>query len=119
MSEADSRTTRDLAGAGFDHSQLTAVTTPHEQLIVLLLEALQRLADAGEDVACRIAGRACAVQGRSDARGRGRARPGARGMRAEHPIILQNMHLPYIFTPACRPPFAALDRQRCRDDSCD
>jgi hypothetical protein len=40
-------------------------------------------------------------------------------MRAESPTILQNMHLPYIFTPACRPPFAALDRQRCRDDSCD
>ncbi len=70
MSEADSRTTRDIAGAGFDYSRLTPVTTPHEQVIVLLLEALRRLADAGEvDVACRIAGRACAVLRRSDARG--------------------------------------------------
>jgi hypothetical protein len=70
MSEADSRTTRDIAGAGFDYSQLTPVTTLHEQVIVLLLEALQKLADAGEvDAACRIAGRACAVLRRSDAKG--------------------------------------------------
>lgn len=70
MREADRRTTRDIASTGFDYSQLTPVTTPHEQVIVLLLEALQRLADAGEvDTACRIAGRACAVLRRSDAKG--------------------------------------------------
>lgn len=70
MSEVDSRTIRDIAGAGFDYSLLTPVTTPHEQVIVLLLEALQRLADAGEvDAACRVAGRACAVLRRSDAKG--------------------------------------------------
>ncbi|WP_298253072.1 hypothetical protein [Bradyrhizobium sp.] len=70
MREADRRTARDIAGAGFDYSQLTPVTTPHEQVIELLLEALQRLADASEvDTACRIAGRACAVLRRSDAKG--------------------------------------------------
>ena len=70
MREADRRTTRDIAGASFDYSQLTPVTTPHQQVIMLLLEALQRLADASEvDAACRIAGRACAVLRRSDAKG--------------------------------------------------
>ena len=69
MSAADSPTTRGIAGARFDYSQLTPVTTPHEQVIVLLLEALQKLADASEvDTACRIAGRACAVLRRSDAK---------------------------------------------------
>jgi hypothetical protein len=34
----------------------------HEQINLLLLDALQKLADAGEaDAACRIAGKACAV----------------------------------------------------------
>ncbi|MGC2086369.1 MAG: hypothetical protein WA702_23750 [Bradyrhizobium sp.] len=70
MSEADSRRSRETADAGFDYSQLTSVTTPREQIIVLLLETLQKLADAGEvDAACRIAGRACAVLRQSDARG--------------------------------------------------
>ncbi len=70
MSEADSRIARDVASAGFDYSRLTPVTTSGEQVIVLLLETLQRLADAGEvDAACRIAGRACAVLRRSDVKG--------------------------------------------------
>jgi hypothetical protein len=34
----------------------------HEQINLLLLDALQKLADAGEaDAACRIAGKACAI----------------------------------------------------------
>ncbi len=57
----------DLASSGFDYSPLTPVTTPHDQVIELLLEALQKLADAGEvDAACRIAGKASAVLRRSD-----------------------------------------------------
>ena len=44
----------------FDYSVLQSLTTPQEQLIVLLLDAVQKLADAGEvDAACRIAGSAC------------------------------------------------------------
>ena len=66
MSEATDPATR----SGFDYSLLRPVTTPHEQVIALLLEALQKLADAGGvDPACRIAGRACAVLRPSDGRG--------------------------------------------------
>lgn len=62
--------TQYLAPASFDYSRLTSLTAPQEQVIVLLLDALQQLADAGEvDAACRIAGRACAVLRRSDAKG--------------------------------------------------
>jgi hypothetical protein len=61
--------TGDLAAHGFDYSRLMSLTTPQEQVIVLLLEALQRLADAGEvDAACRIAGKACVVMRHSDAK---------------------------------------------------
>jgi len=53
----------------FDYSVLQSLTTPQEQLIVLLLDAVQKLADAGEvDAACRIAGRACVVLRPSDAK---------------------------------------------------
>lgn len=39
---------------------LEPLIKPQEQVIVLLLDALQKLADAGEvDAACRIAGKAC------------------------------------------------------------
>jgi len=59
----------DLSSSGFDYSRLTSITTPNEQVIVLLLDALQKLADAGEvDAACRIAGKACAVLRQSDAK---------------------------------------------------
>jgi hypothetical protein len=70
MNEAENRVTPEIAGAGFDYSKLAPVTTLHEQVVVLLLDSLQRLAKAGEvDAACRIAGRACAVLRRSDAKG--------------------------------------------------
>jgi len=47
----------------------TSLTTPEEQLVGLLLDALQKLADTGEvDVACRIAGQACAALRRRDAK---------------------------------------------------
>jgi hypothetical protein len=61
--------TRDLASPGFNHSTLASLGAPREQVIVMLLDALQKLADAGEvDAACRIAGKACAVLRRSDAK---------------------------------------------------
>lgn len=60
---------QDVAAPGFDYSALTPVTTPQEQVIVLLLDAWQKLADAGEvDAACRVAGKACVVLRRSDAK---------------------------------------------------
>lgn len=61
--------TRDLAAPAFDHSRLAPLITSHEQVVVLLLDALQKLADAGEvDAACRIAGKACAALRKSDAK---------------------------------------------------
>ncbi len=49
------------AGPGLDYSALAPLISPHEQ-ILLLLDALQKLADAGEvDAACRIAGKACVI----------------------------------------------------------
>ena len=60
---------RDLASSGFDYSWLTPVTSPREQIVALLLDSLQKLADAGEvDAACRVAGKACAVLRDDDAR---------------------------------------------------
>ena len=53
---------REPSGPGFDYSALPSLITPQEQAIMLLLEALQKLADAGEvDAACRIAGKACGI----------------------------------------------------------
>jgi hypothetical protein len=49
-------------GLGFDYSALAPLISPQEQINLLLLDALQKLAGAGEaDAACRIAGKACAV----------------------------------------------------------
>lgn len=60
---------REFAASGFDYATLAPLTTPDEQIIVLLLDALQKLADAGEvDAACRIAGKACVALRRSDAK---------------------------------------------------
>jgi hypothetical protein len=54
-----------MAQASIDRSDCATPTPPvtsHEQINLLLLEALQKLADAGEaDAACRIAGKACAI----------------------------------------------------------
>lgn len=53
--------TRELVAAGFDHAPEPSVS-PERQVALLLLDALQKLADAGEvDAACRIAGRACVI----------------------------------------------------------
>ncbi|WP_454621106.1 hypothetical protein [Bradyrhizobium cenepequi] len=50
------------AGPGLDYSALAPLISPHEQINLLLLDALQKLADAGEvDAACRIAGKACVI----------------------------------------------------------
>jgi len=47
----------------------TSPTTPEQQIVVLLLDALQKLADTGQvDAACRIAGQACAALRRHDAK---------------------------------------------------
>lgn len=60
---------RDLSVSGLDHSLRAPSTTVQEQVIVLLLDAVQKLADAGDvDAASRIAGRACVVLRSSDAR---------------------------------------------------
>jgi len=57
---------REIA-SGFDYARLATLTTADEQIIVLLLDALQKLADVGEvDAACRIAGKACVALRRSD-----------------------------------------------------
>jgi hypothetical protein len=53
---------RELAATGFDYSTLDPILSPQEQVIGLLLDGLQKLADTGEtDAACHIAGRACAI----------------------------------------------------------
>jgi len=60
---------RELSASKFDYAELQPLTPPEEQVIVLLLDALRKLADAGQvDAACRIAGKACAVLRRSDAK---------------------------------------------------
>lgn len=49
-------------GSGFDCSARAPVSSRPDQVILLLLDALQKLADAGEvDAACRIAGKACVI----------------------------------------------------------
>jgi hypothetical protein len=54
--------TQASAGSGFDYAALSPITSAHEQINLLLLDALQKLADAGEaDAACRIAGKACMI----------------------------------------------------------
>lgn len=61
--------TRELSAPGFDYSALEPLATPQEQVISLLLDALQKLADADEvDAACRIAGKACVILRPSDAK---------------------------------------------------
>lgn len=52
----------DLAAPGVDHSESGHPSTPQAQVVVLLRDALQKLADTGEvDAACRIAGKACVI----------------------------------------------------------
>jgi hypothetical protein len=47
---------------GPDGATPTSPAPSHERINLLLLDALQKLADAGEaDAACRIAGKACAI----------------------------------------------------------
>lgn len=49
-------------GSDLDDSALASVSSPQAQLLLLLLDSLQKLADAGEvDAACRIAGMACVI----------------------------------------------------------
>lgn len=49
-------------GPGRDYAALIPLIPPHEQINLLLLDALQKLADTGEvDAACRIAGKACVI----------------------------------------------------------
>ncbi len=51
---------RELSSSGFDYAALEPLTTPEEQVVLLLLDALRKLADTGQvDAACRIAGQAC------------------------------------------------------------
>ena len=51
--------TQELSDPGLAQTSRVA---PQEGIIVLLLDALQKLADAGEvDAACRIAGKACVL----------------------------------------------------------
>ncbi len=53
--------TRELSATGPAPAQSPSVA-PEEGAIVLLLDALQKLADIGEvDAACRIAGKACVL----------------------------------------------------------
>ena len=61
--------TQENPSARFDYAALEPLITPHERIIALLLEASQKLADAGEvDAACRIAGKACVALRLSDSR---------------------------------------------------
>ena len=54
--------TQAFLGPGLDYAALTALISPHEQINLLLLDALQKLADNGQvDAACRIAGKACVI----------------------------------------------------------
>lgn len=49
-------------GVGLDYSALAPLISPQDQIHLLLLDALQKLAGAGEvDAACRIAGKACVI----------------------------------------------------------
>jgi len=54
--------TRELVATRFDHAEPEPSVSPERQVALLLLDALQKLADAGEvDAACRIAGRAFVI----------------------------------------------------------
>lgn len=54
--------TREVVATRFDHAARESGGSPERQIALLLLDALQKLADAGEvDAACRIAGRACVI----------------------------------------------------------
>lgn len=54
--------TRELIATRLDHTAPEPSVSPERQVALLLLDALQKLADAGEvDAACRIAGRACVI----------------------------------------------------------
>lgn len=51
-----------LTELGSDHPAQQPVISPQDQIVLLLLDALQKLADTGEvDAACRIAGKACVI----------------------------------------------------------
>lgn len=53
--------TREMSATGLAPMQASRVA-PEDGVIVLLLDALQKLADTGEvDAACRIAGKACVL----------------------------------------------------------
>ncbi|MDH6257614.1 hypothetical protein M2427_001507 [Bradyrhizobium sp. BR13661] len=54
--------TRELDDLRFDSAAQPPAVSPQGQVVLLLLNALQKLADAGEvDASCRIAGRACVI----------------------------------------------------------
>jgi hypothetical protein len=58
---------QDFAAPRFVSSTPPSLATPQEQVVVLLLDALQKLADAGKpDAACRIAGKACVILRQAD-----------------------------------------------------
>lgn len=58
--------TRERVAARFDHAAIEPGVSPEHQVVLLLLDALQKLADTGEvDAACRIAGKACVILRRS------------------------------------------------------
>ena len=60
---------RELAATGFDYSTLDPILSPQEQVIGLLLDGLQKLANAGEtDAACDIAGKASVILRRASSR---------------------------------------------------
>ena len=62
--------TRQFSASEFDYAVLEPLATSEERVVVLLLDALRRLADVGEvDAACRIAGKACVALRRTDPRG--------------------------------------------------
>lgn len=61
---------REVSVSEFDYARLEPLTTPEDQVVVLLLDALRKLADAGEvDAACRVAGKASVILRRSDPKG--------------------------------------------------
>lgn len=53
---------REFASPRSDHATQQPVISPQDRVVLLLLDALQELADAGEvDAACRIAGNVCVI----------------------------------------------------------
>ncbi len=62
--------TRQFSASEFDYAPLEPPTKPDDQAIVLLLDALRKLADAGDvDAAWRVAGIAFGVLRRSNPKG--------------------------------------------------